>query len=130
MPVVPDDDRQGGIPYVRGDGLGTALLPQGSADHGRNHRDGDVIEHDRDDDLVGAGDCLQQSWDEPPERPCQDARRERHGDGYQGWSAGQRDPCGDGAQRAEQELPLRPDVEQASLECQAHRQSAKDEWSR
>ena len=70
--VAADDDRAApALPTSAVIGDGEPGWSQRAADQRGEDRDRDVVEHDRGDDLVGAGERLEDARDEAPERPRQ-----------------------------------------------------------
>ena len=65
-----------------GDRLGASFLAQEvRAQPEQDDLHGDVVEHDRRDDLVGARPRLEEAGDEAPHRPREDARDDRAEEG-------------------------------------------------
>ena len=93
------------------------------------HRGREVVEHDRGDDLVGAGAGLEEARDAAP-----DGTAQQPGDqGDQQVQAGRQVP-GEadvaGADRADDQLALGTDVEQAGAERQGHAEARADQRRR
>ncbi len=110
-----------------------AGLAPGSEDPVRDPQRGDVVEHQRDDDLVHAAEGLQDAGDrgvgragehagDHHERDRDDRRRPRRHDGDEDDRRG--------APGAHQELALGADVPQAHPECERTRQAGEDQWRR
>src|SRR5918996_686061 len=92
-----------------------------------SHPDGDPVQHDRRDDLVGAGGRLQESGDPAPDRAGED--RGDHGEDHvqRGREALEVRPEPDGRQEADPVLALPSDVEHPAAECEGHCECGQDE---
>ena len=90
---------------------------------------GDVVEHDRGDHLVRAGAGLEVTGDEAPERAEDDAGQDRD-DHVQPGGQVPAEADQTGADRAEDDLALATDVEQAGAERQRDAQTGADQRRR
>ncbi len=125
--TVPTD---GSSALSRIAGVRATILPGERSFQGPSARivgevDRDEVEHNRRDHLVGAGVGLERARDSAPERAHGRAKQQRQRKVDGGWQPGDRKASEAGDQRAKQQLPLRPDVEQAALKGQRDRQAAK-----
>ncbi len=77
---------------------------------------GDVVEHDRDDDLVRTGLRLEDARDEAPDGPADEACEEREGQVNVDRQPGDAEADEHRAHAADEHLPLAADVEQARPE--------------
>ena len=119
------------LPTSRVIGSGEPGRVERSADGPGDDREGDVVEHDRGDDLVGARNAFSSARDEAPQRPRRASRRRSaNGIAMIGGRLGDGDTRRHGAEGADQELALRADVEQAGLEARRDRQAAEDQRGR
>ncbi len=92
----------------------------------------DVVEHDRDDHLVGARSRLQHAGDAAPDETTDRTGDEQEGDEDDGGRVAEHgpgaDPCGCG--RPDEELAFGADVEQPGPEGESHRERRADEGCR
>ena len=75
---------------------------------------------------MGTGEGLQPARDEAVGSAGQEARDQRHRDGDDGGSVGQRDAGHDSTEGAHEELALGADVEETGLEAETDGESAQD----
>ena len=90
---------------------------------------GNGVEHDRGDHLMGARLGLEDARNEPPQRPACDSRDERHQD-VERPRHRDPDPGPDGEHRADLELTLSTDVEDARSEGHGNPESREDQRRR
>ena len=131
VPVAEERHEDGGLGH-RGRGrVDAARLLQESLrrEHVEDEVEADVVEHDRDDHLVGAGERLEHAGDAGPQRAGEHA----DDDGDERVDAvRQRRPEADPAAErgTEEHLALAPDVEQARAEGEADAEARGDERGR
>src|ERR1700680_4355285 len=90
--------------------------------------EGDVVEHDRGDHLVGSKASLQQTRDLRPQKTTQHPETKRERDVHDGRQAVQV-VAGENSEYGPQvELSLGADVEQPGSESKRDRQTEKDVW--
>ena len=89
--------------------------------------DGDPVEHDRRDHLVGADRRLQEAGDPGPHGARQSRRDDRHEDVQPGGQEVEPDADLDGGDRADDVLALPADVEEPAAEGEGHGQAREDE---
>src|SRR5918996_1610891 len=92
-----------------------------------SHPDGDPVQHDRRDDLVGAGGRLQESGDPTPDCAREDRGDHGEGDVQRGGEPLEVRPEPDGRQEPDPVLALAPDVEHPTAKREGDGEGGQDE---
>ena len=91
-------------------------LLQGTAQQIGHEQDGDIIEHDRGDQLIGAEAQLEHAGEQRPERTDESRGQDHSRDQQRRGQGGHGEADPGGGRRAEEELPFRAEIERAAAE--------------
>jgi hypothetical protein len=109
------------------DGLLEAALAPRAEDPELDPGQGDVVEHQRDDDLVDPEPRSEDARDQAPQRPAGERREDDQHDVDRSGQSREREPDERARDRSDGDLALAADVEQVGLEPDRDRQPGEDQ---